>query len=109
MTVQAFIEKAIEGGYRTSTVQKHIEDPQKGIRMAYLINMELESMVLDPLAWQAVGKALGNKDEMRCDSPKCDTVQCEYAGYWDWKRKMVGLMESIVYSDMTIEEFLATL
>lgn len=100
MTIQTFIEKAIEGGWRFTCDQfSYVQN----------INDAPNLILLDPEAWKAVGVALGNKNEMRCESEKCDSRLCEYAGYWDWKRKMVCMVEAIVYSDMTPERYLATL
>lgn len=47
MTTQQFIEKAIEGGWTMEMVDKK-----------HVMNL-LPSIVLDPLAWQAVGKVEG--------------------------------------------------
>jgi hypothetical protein len=58
-------------------------------------------LVLDPLFWQALGKALGNKDEMRCDSPKCDDKLCAYAGYKDPKEMFNRYMETLWYGGDT--------
>lgn len=106
MTIQTFIEKMIEGGFPW---QKHASDRMNESDFAAAHSIEPAWILLRPEAWKAVGVALGNKDEMRCDSKRCDTVQCEYAGYWNWKQKMVGLVEAIVYSDMTPEQYLETL
>ena len=118
MSVKQFIENAIKGGWHKlerpfygtpfgKGSEGFWEDGEDAMRYEHL--PPIHEILLDPKAWEAVGRALGNKDEMRCISQKCDTVQCEYAGYWDWKRKMVGLMEAIVYSDWTPEKYIESL
>lgn len=49
-------------------------------------NIRWQVVALDREFWEKLGRGLGNKDEMRCDSPKCDTVRCEYVGYKDPRR-----------------------
>ena|ERR1051325_8167871 len=58
-------------------------------------------MVQDPTFWQALGKGLGNKDVMECDSPKCDSKLCEYAGYKDPKRMYDQYHELLWYGGNT--------
>ena len=58
---------------------------------------ESDHRVLDPQFWVALGKGLGNKETMECDSPKCDSKLCEYAGYKDPKRMFDSYMETIWY------------
>jgi hypothetical protein len=107
MTIKQFIEKAIEGGWKPKQQAQFII---KWGREEHELRAQIgDSAFLDPLAWEAVGRAQGNKEEMRCDKPKCDSRLCEYAGYWDWKRKMIGMVEALVYSEMTVEEYLQSL
>ena len=54
--------------------------------------------------WQALGKALGNKEVMECDKPNCDSKLCEYAGYKDPKRMFDSYMECIWYG-YSLEKF----
>lgn len=108
MTIQTFIEKAIEGGWKSD--QPHIskgafedgtffgfphwkwKDEQGNIKRA-----TMWEILLDHLAWQAVGKVEGWGD-MR--------------GWTDgmpaWKMRMHCMIEALA-EGKTIEEFLATL
>lgn len=60
---QQFIEDAIEGGWLPIYARKHADkwksDYQK---LRYIRLYHLEAMLLDPLAWQAVGKVRGWKE-----------------------------------------------
>lgn len=59
------------------------------------------ALVLDPLFWIALGKALGNKEIMICDSPNCDSQLCEYAGYKNPKDMFDGYMTYVWYDGDT--------
>ena len=73
-----FIEDAIEGGY---------EKDEFLVNEYHSIN--LGQALLDPKAWQAVGKTRGwiDKDypngEMRCSNlvGRCDAIYCDYGGF----------------------------
>lgn len=60
-----------------------------------------DHLVLDPKFWEAIGRVLGNKDEMRCDSLDCSSVQCEYAGYKNPKSLFDKYMSCKWYSMRT--------
>ncbi len=73
-----------------------------GTRLGYHEDSKIDvEVTTDPLFWQALGKALGNKDEMRCDSSKCNSKLCQYAGYKDPKRMFDSYMECIWYGHDT--------
>lgn len=87
MTIQDFITKAIEGGWKT----EHPYEPNtQGFRD------ELNRALLDSLAWQAVGKVEGWK------SPHNIAIQTE------WSKKMHGLVDALILGK-TIEQYLETL
>jgi hypothetical protein len=120
MTIHEFVEKAIAGGWDANVmlgtdyaVRWPVPDVSEGPEaMEVHLLGDPTSIYLDPKAWEAVGVALGNKDEMRCDSPRCDTFQCQYAGYWPWRRHMIGLMEYLAddfeNERRSVESYLAT-
>jgi hypothetical protein len=86
-------------GGEESKIQKSSMTIQEAINKAeaagYVPNaFTTSNAFLDPSFWQCLGKGLGNKDEMRCESPHCKSIQCEYAGYKDPHR-----MFPVVYGD----------
>jgi len=67
-----------------------------------------DAVLLDPALWEAAGRSLGtNLPEMRCDGPRCDTVQCEYGGYVDPKSQMLGLIEWLWAHPGDVDGYLA--
>ena len=55
MKIKQFIEKAIEGGWKKNELLKHNQ-----IGGGYVFKMPaIHAILLDPLAWQAVGKVSG--------------------------------------------------
>lgn len=85
MTIQQFIEKAIEGGWKPDNAER---ESYSGTHK-YLF---VAGVMLDPLAWQAVGKVEG------WDKKKYDS----------WKFVMLSMTEALI-NGKTIQEFLATL
>ena len=91
------IEAAIKGGWN------YLGKPLSGMP---------NSNALDPAFWQALGKGLGNKDEMRCknpdgsgtENPNCTDPRCEYGGYKDPHRMFERFMEIIWYNG-NVEKF----
>lgn len=79
MTITQFIEKAVDGGWQADD------------------ETTTATMLLDPLAWQAVGKVEG--------WPKLWDCNAYIPG---WQSKMVGLMYSLI-EGVTIESYLETL
>jgi hypothetical protein len=73
MTINEAIRNSIRGGY---------DCPTRSEEGAFL-----EVIFLDPSFWQSLGKALGWIDaeypngSIMCNSEKCDSRYCEYAGY----------------------------
>jgi len=74
MTIKQFIEKAVEGGYlkrpdlvvsvdRTGYTRKNTEGNETF--------MPIDSILLDPLAWQAVGKVEGWDNYCSCKKGEC--------------------------------------
>jgi len=105
MTIKQFIEKAIEGGYGgTSLVKKGC---WTGIRTWTHELPDLDdqlhfmAMLLDPLAWQAVGRVEEWSEER---------TQMGYHIQWIpmWWAKMLGLVDALAVGK-TIESYLKTL
>lgn len=108
MTIQEFVEKAVEGGWKCcdrdifpdgKTITDHVVVP---------------AILLDPEAWKAVGKVEGWKQEdYFCTFGSVHpTLASRYAGKAyvmdTWQRYMLSMMESII-DGKTIEQFLETL
>ena len=87
MTIQQFIEKAIEGGWNTGR-KIQIED-------SYGVSHDLVCQILlDPLAWAAVGKAIGKTNihgglitmcrNCSVESGANSLGACDYCGGHEW-------------------------
>lgn len=123
MTKEEFIKKAIEGGYWHRA--DYLEFEKDGLyheKDGEGSHACLQSIVLDPKAWQAVGKVEGWDERKECFNCKgtgfietktigvvpCDT--CEYGLFplKDWKYHMHRMIEALV-DGKTIDKFLTTL
>lgn len=62
MTPKQFIEKAIEGGWKARGVEIGGEDGWKSLE-SMMNFVQIEEILLDPLAWSAVGKVEGWSDD----------------------------------------------
>ncbi len=105
MTIKQFIEKAIDGGWRKNLV----DDVGKAfILNYYMLNPKI--MLLDPKAWQAVGKTMGwekiNESGVTRSSYIKDSCprggigkECQrimrFAGQ-DWDRNIDGMRDNLV-------------
>ena len=91
MTIKQFIEKGIEGGYPQDLA--HYEKyPDQCV------------VLLDPLAWQAVGKVEGWETKYFKCSPNCDNkIRSD-----DWNYQMHRMIDALA-EGKTIEEFIETL
>jgi len=85
MEIKQFIEKAIEGGY---------DAPYSWEEQSWQGDHGKLKAILDPLAWQAVGKVESSKEAW------LTTVS--------WKANMVGMANALA-EGKTIDDFLATL
>jgi hypothetical protein len=70
---QQFIEDAIKGGWRPITVATETTVFADGDK--YIIRFDDSCALLDPLAWQAVGKTRGWDEE----DPECERI-CQLEG-----------------------------
>ena len=98
MKIQEAIQKAIEGGYKDD---------------GFILDsggMDYSHCFLDPEFWKCLGKSMGwiDKDypngEMRCESPKCDSRYCEYAGYRNPLNEWKNLIHYL-YEGKSIEDY----
>lgn len=110
MTIPKFIEKAIEGGWHWPW-SFSIEEYKTEYRDDY------SWIFLDPLAWKAVGKVGGFKDERYCASGAgCEwdnQSNHEFACVWKYSKPnpehlAVGMI-SALFEEKTIEQYLETL
>lgn len=104
MTIKEFIQKAIQGGWGNFTT----EEREKAEQMVSepLREMTAAEILLDPLAWQAVGKVEGWGVTDRCwgcnysEGPTDDTPI--------WKVKWHQMLDALA-EGKTIEQYLETL
>lgn len=105
MTIQQFIEKAVEGGWwpkfyaadkQTMPISWRIQAVQK-IKF-------IERILLDPLAWQAVGKV----EEWKECPAELHPEQCGLNHYTGWLWKMRSMITALA-EGKTIEQYLETL
>lgn len=125
MTIKQFIEKAIEGGwvFRSSIkVYRVTFDHPKYPHSVTLDSAEVivstlvHEILLDPLAWQAVGKVEGwggrgdfwNEKGGRLVPGKPRVVGMLHAFCPEWQFHMHRMIDALA-EGKTIEEFIATL
>ena len=106
MTIQQFIEAAIEGGWKndgqkvTNSLQKDVTRALFSPQMTRLTS--LQDMCLDPEAWKAVGRLKGWKTDGMCGA-------CEYPGSMDDPEWHMHQMVRALCNGQTLEEYIATL
>lgn len=92
MTFPTFIKDAVKGGYVLGGM-----DEARTKKDGYAHKHQI---LLDPLAWKAVGKVEGWGGNTECN--KCGK------NFNGWKGKMTGFMDAIC-DGKTIEQYLETL
>lgn len=128
MTIKEFIEKAIEGGWIYQDEKPVYDNTQKAPCIARFtfdginFGITLEQIILDPLAWQAVGKVEGwnergkhnmKGNNLRCsdcgEKPHVGTGVC-YRNHKDseWKNNMHQMIDALT-EGRSLEEFISTL
>lgn len=111
MTIQTFIERAIEGGWEPLLAHEvHFANwnnrsaSHKEVRASYV----LHEILLDPLAWKAVGKVEGwnnvHENGQECYHGDCS---CHDSGC-TWRQWMHGMIDALA-EGKTIEQYLETL
>lgn len=102
MTIQQFIEAAIEGGWEN----KHLPlmKTEDGVSGEVMTRMYWTTMfpviALDPEAWKAVGKVKGWFNELPSKDKKIITVQ--------WMSKMHMMINALI-KGKTLQEYIKTL
>jgi len=114
---QRFIEKAIEGGWEPKDGYVHGRHGDFHI-MEMWVNSN--AILLDPAAWQAVGKVEGWKSIdvgedvcFLCGAHKDDKIECQYSsrhryGRDEWRKKWHALLDALA-EGKSVEEYLATI
>lgn len=114
MTIQQFIEKAIQGGWRPAYKGCKIDYCHDGIVVdtteGEYENVPNERLLLDPLAWQAVGKVEGWEDVERMHAKGGSPHEEGYCWctHFTWKKQMHRMIDALV-DGKTVEQFLETL
>lgn len=104
MTIQSFIETAIKGGWCPKDQQGN-EIELQGQENHPVVLQELKNIhkiLLDPLAWEAVGKVKGWNSKER------QVIHVESFPYEEWQGNMVRMIHELL-KGRTIEEYIATL
>lgn len=100
MTPKQFIEKAISQGYTLGII--HGERLLKEATVGFYNRCVMDSIFLDPLAWQAVGKVEGWGDYAPYDTPNTDPKLNS------WRFNMHCMIDALCEGKST-EQFLETL
>ena len=98
MEIKQWIEKAIEGGW-----DKNIGDVT--IYCDKIDNFNLEKILLDPKAWEAVGKV---EEWTRTEYPTNPHIQMDSYEVKEYKEKMHQMIDALA-EGKTVEEFIKTL
>lgn len=108
MTIEQFVEKAIEGGYEGKEIKQvfyyDAHDENEKIWMAEQCpgkqgRFSLDELLLDPLAWQAVGKVERWKTTAT-KYPWCDREE--------WQNCMHRMIDALC-EGRTLEDYIRTL
>jgi hypothetical protein len=118
MKTKQFIEKAIEGGMKTTCIEDQYPEMGSGGYMCNGSYTTIEKLILDPKAWEAVGKVEGYSNKIRvrecsnCFSERVMKEQtglsCECLYNEEWKQKMHEMIDHLIEGG-TIETYLKTL
>lgn len=138
MTIQQFIEKAIEGGWKDLHAFRHYngawvlvelkelcwregEGGEGDTQVQQTTSFKLEEILLDPLTWKAVGKVEGwekgrtyrqsvpaRKGPNGATYRACIRMQRTAPRPNQWKKNMHAMIDALA-EGKSIEEFLATL
>lgn len=112
MTIKQFIEKAIEGGWKSNL---YTDEQWENVKEMYS-SSGINDWQLDPLAWQAVGKVEGWRERYcksgcGCPEPYGDgshEFSCVWSGENEWHSKMHRMIDALA-EGKSIEEFISTL
>lgn len=110
MTITQFIERAIEGGYEPGKFRERIHLPtrrlpnRRATTTTTSASITLHEILLDPLAWKAVGKVEGWKECPADLHPELCGITHTTGAEW----KMREMVHSL-WRGKTIEQYLETL
>ncbi len=110
MTIQQFIEKAIEAGYtcpENCSVWIKTDGTTNGVMHVAHLAAILSDVLLDPLAWKAVGKVEGWGVHVIAMAV-IETGNTNVGSVPTWKRNMHAMIDALA-DGKTIEEFISTL
>lgn len=110
MTATEFIQKAIEGGWKTSGIILQYQNMLQRRNLEDVIDCAgvIQSVCLDPKAWQAVGKIEGWIREDGTDVGAYIMNDPKRTQYPIWKWNMHRMVDALC-EGKTIEEYLQTL
>ena len=113
MTTKQFIKKAIEGGWfkgarkitSFTDIDVEIEYEIFPLRAIYFKRIPFTTILIDPLAWQAVGKVEGWKEtEIKHKIGMATTSEWVIT----WKYNMLAMTQALI-DGKSIEDYLKTL
>lgn len=110
MTTKEFCQKAIEGGFRVAGYED-AEVTSNGLRISYCDYIDKATILLDPLAWQAVGKVEGWDENIPQVSDKelsLSEIVIKYKKMPEYAYNMHRMVDYLCDGG-TIESFLETL
>lgn len=118
MNIKDFIEKAIEGGYDRYALSKGFELKSYAtvlmpnnffIQLHDGSDIHIAAFLLDPLAWEAVGKVEGwDVESKQFEEPKDISGDTRTYLISGWLYKWHAMLDALA-EGKTIEEFLKTL
>lgn len=99
--IEQAIKEAVKGGYDDDF---GVNTPRFKEYEHWQIRNQFQMYCLDPLFWQALGKARGWIDanypngEMRCENKlgRCEARYCEYGGYKNPKQQAMYFFDHIM-------------
>jgi hypothetical protein len=107
MKIQEFIEKAVAGGWNKYAAEWHDALGHGNVQC-------LAHILLDPLAWQAVGKVEGWSEAYEysgtdpSDGPDVNGETPVYVNSDHWKARMHAMIDALA-EGKTVEQYLETL
>lgn len=108
MTITEFVEKAVEGGWFPKNSNWTTKNSLSWRKQAVVNRAKfIERYLLDPLAWQAVGRVEGWED-YHGDGHECMSGVCSCHESITWLGYMHRMVDALA-EGKTIEEYIATL
>lgn len=112
MKTKEFIEKAIEGGYLSKELAKtdyYVDSDGSIVNLTRHEDMfNISEILLDPKAWEAVGKVEGWRNYIATMDKKTLNVRITDRNKSEWKYNMQQMIPALI-EGKSIEEYLKTL